>query len=90
MPDESTDATVVEHVPGKVVVSINSPTPLWATWVFRIFYGISTAVGVWLAATNVLSSQAKFEILLGFTALDRLAWTVARGLGVKKEDVTDK
>lgn len=62
------------------------PSPAWATWLFRIFYGISTVAGIWLGSTNLIADGTKVEILLAFGAFDRFAWILAKGLGVKKQD----
>lgn len=82
-------ADAAHETPGKTVISISRPTPAWATWVFRAVYWMVFGIGVWLAATNVVSDKHKFEILLALSALDRFIWGMARGLGVKKEDFAD-
>jgi len=73
----------------KTVVSFNLPSPVWATWVFRIVFLLTTAAGVWVAATGMIATQNKVEILLAMKVFDVLIWGIGRGLGVKKEDFAD-
>ena len=69
----------------KTVISINKPTPSWATWVFRIVFVLTTAASIWIAATGLIPDPAKVEIMTAFKSIDFIVWGIGRGLGVKKE-----
>lgn len=70
----------------KTVISIDKPTPAWATWAFRIVFVITTALSIWIASTKMVSDANKVEIMVAFKAFDFVIWGIGRGLGVKKED----
>ncbi len=74
---------------GKTVVSLNLPTPKWATWTFRIVYWLVFAFTIWIAATKLVPEASKVEVILAASVLDKLVWGIGRGLGVKKEDFAD-
>lgn len=74
----------------KIVASFKQPTPSWATWTFRIFYHFTTVFGIWLAATKIVPEANKFEALLIASAVDRLVWGIAQGIGVSKDSFEQK
>lgn len=65
--------------------ALNSRTPLWAKNMFRITFAITTALSVFIAATQLISDEWKFEIMLGFKALDGLMFTLSKLFGVTIE-----
>lgn len=75
-----------KEVKGKTVLSFNKPTPIWATWIFRIFFNVTLALFIWVGSTGKISDASKVEIMLGMKVLDNLIWGIGRGLGVKKKD----
>lgn len=80
----------MEQVPEQkttTVISLNRPTPQWATWVFRSVLVITTAASIWLAATGLIKDASKVEALLVLKVIDFSVWTISRFLGVKKEDI---
>lgn len=74
----------------KTVVSINKPTPRWATWAFRVVFCLTTAASVWVAATELIKKENKTEIMVAFKAFDFVIWGIGRGLGVKKVDFEEE
>jgi hypothetical protein len=70
----------------QTVVSFNKPTPMWATWVFRTVFCLTTAGAFWVAATQVVPEGWKVEVMLGMKTLDFVIWGIGRGLGIKKSD----
>ncbi len=73
----------------KTVVNFKLPSPVWATWMFRIIFLLTTAGSIWIAATGMIPDNNKVEILLAMKVLDVVIWGIGRGLGVKKEDFAD-
>lgn len=70
----------------KTVISIAAPTPMWATWLFRIVFVLTSAASIWIAATQLVSDANKAEIMLALKCLDVIVWGVGRMLGVKKDE----
>lgn len=70
----------------KTVISIDRPTPKWATWMFRVVFVVTTALSVWVASTGLISNENKVEIMVAFKSIDFILWGIGRGLGIKKED----
>jgi len=68
----------------KTVLSITKPTPKWMTWVFRIVFNLTMGIGIWMAGTNLIPEEYKFEALLAMKGLDYLIWGIGRGFGVDK------
>lgn len=70
----------------KTVISVSSPAPKWATWLFRIEFFANKAFLLWLAATKIITPDNIQEILVAAVAIDTFIWGLGRGLGVKKDD----
>lgn len=87
-PTNDTGAQAPQNEPAKetTVFSLHRPTPLWATWVFRSVFNLSTGIAIFVAATKLIPDDNKFEIMLGIKAMDYIAWGFAKMLGVKKEE----
>jgi hypothetical protein len=60
-------------------------TPLWAKWMFRITFIVTTALAFWMAATKLVPENIKFEVLLGFKSFDMLVWGFSKLFGVEGE-----
>lgn len=70
----------------KTIISIQNPTPKWATWLFRIVF-LLTSVAVFLVSNEPsIPDPFKIRIALWLKALDVFVWGIGRGLGVKKSD----
>jgi hypothetical protein len=70
----------------KTVISIDRPTPMWATWVFRIVFLLTTAATMIIAGESAIPDDLKVRIFLYMKALDAIVWGIGRALGVKKDD----
>lgn len=70
----------------KTVISLNKPTPYWATIAFRVIIVLTSAVAIWVAATTLISNGSKVEILLALKTLDFVAWGIGKVLGVAPAD----
>ena len=70
---------------------ISSTTPSWAKWFFRIVFLFTKIVVGYIAATNLISPEAKYEITLFLTlVIDPLAFAFSKMFGVNsKEDIQD-
>lgn len=66
---------------------VNSTTPSWAKWFFRIVFLFNKIVMAYIAATNLISPEAKYEITLFLTlVIDPLAYGFSKMFGVTIED----
>lgn len=88
MADKLQEVEVVKSVPGKLAWSIKSPSPMWATWAFRIQFCANKAIMFWLSGTDSMTtSQIKSKILL-LTSIDMFVWALGRSIGIKPPDDT--
>ena len=67
--------------------ALNSPTPAWATWMFRVFLGLTTAAAVWVSGTNLIDPALKNEIVLILKVLDPIVFMVSKLFGLVPTDV---
>lgn len=82
------EAQVTQAIPNsQVVFSINKPTPMWATMLFRAVFFLTTGATMWVAGTGKIKLEDKTEIMLILKAIDVPFWGMGRLLGVKKEEV---
>lgn len=62
---------------------IQQTTPMWALWMFRITFLVTKIVVGYIAATNLLSPESKYEVTLFLTLLiDPLAFGLSKMFGV--------
>lgn len=87
---ETQPAMVQEQVPGKVVFSFKKPTPLWATWIFRVVFVMNFAGAAWIAGTDSIKPTAKVQDMLILTIIDRAVWGIGKGMGIKKKDFEEE
>lgn len=65
--------------------AIASKTPDWAKWMFRIVFGLTTGATAYIASTNLLTTEAKYEItLLLKLVIDPAVFTLSKMFGVKE------
>jgi len=83
---EQTTVEQQQTVTGKTVLSFTKPTPMWATWVFRIVFLLTTAGAIWVAATGLIPQNSKVEIMLAMKVLDVIIWGIGKGIGVDKSE----
>lgn len=68
------------------VNQLNQSTPVWALWMFRIVFLVTKIVVGYIAATNLLSPEAKYEVTLFLTlVVDPLAFGLSKLFGVTVE-----
>lgn len=88
MPDKviiNNQAVPIENT--KVVFgNIQGPTPQWMTWAFRGTIVFTTAISAWIAATNLISEDIKFELILILKFVDTGVWGVGKLFGLKKDE----
>jgi hypothetical protein len=80
---ETTQVETEKKVEGKTVMSLKLPTPMWATWVFRIFFiltGIATFI---IAADPGIQDDTKVRLGIYLKGADMLIWGVTRAIGVE-------
>lgn len=70
--------------------ALQTRTPTWAKNMFRITFLITKIVVGYIAATNLLSPDTKYEVTLVLTlVVDPLAWGLSKMFGVEA-DIDDK
>lgn len=79
-------AEVVQQVKGTVGISFNSPTPMWATWIFRVEFFLNKALMMWIASTDIIPSNKLKVVIATFTAVDFFVWGIGRSIGVRPPD----
>lgn len=72
----------------KTVISIEKPTPKWATWTFRIVFLLTSAATFIIASDQAIPAELAVRIGVYLNALTTTVWTLSRMLGV--EDETSK
>ena len=66
---------------------ITSITPSWAKWLFRIVFFLNKIVAGYIAATNLISPEAKYEVTLFLVLIiDPLAFGFSKMFGIAIED----
>lgn len=81
---ETTTVQVEREMRGKTVVSFSKPTPMWATWIFRVEFLLNKAILMVLSASHLWTPEQVKESLIWIAAIDFFVWGIARGLGVDK------
>lgn len=87
MTDETTKVEVQKEATGKVVfgmAGLNSPTPVWASWIFRIYFFATLAAIMIIADLKSINPDLKFTLALYLKASDVLVWGIAKGFGISK------
>jgi uncharacterized membrane protein YbaN (DUF454 family) len=81
------EVQTTKPVTGKTTFSFRLPTPMWATWIFRTEFILNKALTYWITSTAMVPPNKVKETLLIMASVDLATWTLARSLGVKKEDI---
>lgn len=68
--------------------ALNYPTPTLAKNIFRITFCVTSALALFMAATQLIDENWKFEVLLGLKAIDGLVLGLSKMFGVEVENVT--
>jgi hypothetical protein len=66
--------------------AISAPTPLWAKWLFRSVFIVTSAIVLVVAGTQRIAEADKFEILLVLKGVDALALGFSKMFGVVEKD----
>jgi hypothetical protein len=74
---------VTETVTGKTVFSLNKPTPMWATWVFRGVFVLTGVITFVVAAEPALADDIKIRLGIYLKGIDMLVWGLTRVIGVE-------
>lgn len=85
MSTEKIAVQETKDVKGTTVISFTKPTPMWATWMFRIVFALTTVATFIIAGDDAIPDALKVRIGLYLKGFDVFIWTVARGLGVDKK-----
>lgn len=71
----------------KTVLSISSPTPQWANWIFRSVLVIATALNTAIVNAPGISEAMQLHIVYWSGLVATIVWGLSRVLGVKVDDV---
>ena len=67
--------------------ALNAPSPFWAKVMFRVTFASTTAAIGWIAATNLISPEVKYEVtLLLKLIIDPIVYVVSKCFGVTREN----
>lgn len=89
MAEDSQPAMVEEQVKGKVGWSIKNPSPLWATYTFRIQFFANKALMLYLAGTDTITPENIKHYLLILASIDLFVWGFAKSIGIKPPESND-
>lgn len=73
----------------QTVISLTKPSPMWATWMFRIVFLLTTAATIIIAGDSDIKKENKIKYMVYMKAFDVVIWGIARGLGVEKKTFED-
>jgi len=66
----------------KTVISIQKPTPMWATWTFRVVFLLTTAATMIIVSDPGIPDNMKVRIGAYLKGLDFVVWGLSRMIGV--------
>lgn len=71
------------------ISQIKNETPKWAIWIFRITFLLTTAATGYIASTNLIADNVKYELVLLLKFLDFLIFGISKLFGVNpKSEIT--
>lgn len=73
----------------KTVISINKPTPQWATWTFRIVFILTTVATFIIASDPAIPDQIKVRVGVYLKGLDMGVWALGRFIGIEKSQISN-
>jgi hypothetical protein len=62
--------------------ALHSPKPQWATWMFRSVAILTTVISFWIGATQLITDEAKVEIVLALKSFDMLTLGFSNLFGI--------
>lgn len=84
--EETKTVQTTKEIQGKTVLSFTKPTPMWATWTFRVVFLLTMAASIIIAGEPTIPDDIKARIFLYLKGLDVFVWGIGKGLGVSKTD----
>lgn len=71
--------------------ALTQETPLWAKWLFRVTFIVTTVGAFWIAGTGLLEQSSKVEAMLLLKVIDGFIFGLSKLFGVKiTNDEIDK
>jgi hypothetical protein len=67
----------------KTVLSVAKPTPMWATWLFRIVFILTGVVTFIVLSDPGISDALKIRLSVYLKGLDMAVWSITRMIGVE-------
>lgn len=67
----------------KTVLSFVKPTPMWATWIFRIVFVLTGVATFIIAAEPNITEEMKVRIGIYLKGADMLVWGITRAIGIE-------
>lgn len=65
------------------IKQLGNRTPVWALWVFRVVFLLTKIIAGYIAATNLLNPDTKYEITLFLTlVVDPMAFGFSKMFGI--------
>ncbi len=71
-----------KKVTGTTVLSFTKPSPVWATWLFRIVFILTGVATFIIAADPALEAATKVRIGIYLKGFDMVIWGITRAIGV--------
>jgi hypothetical protein len=69
---------------GKTVLSFVKPTPMWATWIFRIVFVLTGVATFIIASDPGITESLKVRLGVYLKGFDMLVWGVTRAIGIEQ------
>jgi hypothetical protein len=84
----STQVETAEQVKGTLKIGaqgIVNPTPMWATWIFRIEFFLNKALLYYFTTTTTaqMSAEEVKHWLVVLIAIDGFVWGIGKSMGIK-------
>lgn len=90
MANEAQPAQDTVNIKGTTRFGLNQvvkPTPMWATWVFRIEFLLNKTFMIWVAATSSIPKEHLNEIILYASLIDGFVWGIGKFIGISKDQM---
>lgn len=83
MDNQTKEVQTTAETKGTLSFSVKYPTPMWATWVFRVEFFANKAFLFYLAGADGFDAHTiKMAILIAGT-VDMFVWGIGKSLGIK-------
>lgn len=71
----------------KTIISVSSPTPQWAIWIFRVVLLLGTTLNTAIVNAPGISEKLQLSIIYWTGIVVTLVWALSRLLGIKVDPV---